>query len=648
VFLRNESAYDRVAATNALGIGDYPTVFEHSRAASSQRYFAMLTEALGPKPMKPVYDRFLTALRRIEEASVLTTNVDEALERSLPEFTLLQHSDLSRALPFVTSGKRFIGKLHGSISLVQSAVFTTGDYKRLVCDGTFIHVLQTLLTTCCIVFVGYGLRDRYLFELLRRNADLLSLFGDGPHFLVSAEDRQELPATVNVIRYRTELHKDHRSSILALELLSRPSEETEALWHGRTERSPMGASAPPSLRSAHFVSDLYPGGTWTTGQVLGLNREDGTKAELIVGPDWSVEELPNTSATAAFDMAVGLTCFDRVLLPIECVGRLHQVLGSDLFWHLVFADIIEFVQWEGIDGVMASDPLSPFGHLVTGKVPSQEPLSLVTRQLSPVPGREQEAAGRFAQLVNKVVRVDLSGTLNFADVCNGLLLSPETRRTLGLSDATPMGHIPRWAAAPAIRLIQIARVGATCQKLGLSSMKLMAGASQVAQVAFSALAGGILAEEAAAYALTGQFGVIPEEVFGKNPQIWASILAFRDTNEGTNLRSYVTKYLEANQGAEIAASIDASLRQALPYSLLDQSRSRMSALLLATRLGLPVTPGIWSDASRIWNGPVAWRARARGRLEAYLLKHAIGPYDLCPCGSFEKVKFCCLDALQQP
>jgi hypothetical protein len=84
-------------------------------------------------------------------------------------------------------------------------------------------------------------------------------------------------------------------------------------------------------------------------------------------------------------------------------------------------------------------------------------------------------------------------------------------------------------------------------------MKLMTGASQVAQVAFSAVAGGVLAQEAAAYTLSGQFGVIPEDAFAGDPQIWNSILAFRDSNEGTNLRSWVLKYLEANQGAEIAA-----------------------------------------------------------------------------------------------
>jgi len=368
----------------------------------------------------------------------------------------------------------------------------------------------------------------------------------------------------------------------------------------------------------------------------------------MVGPAWTIEELPEPTATAAFDLAVGLICFDRVVFPIDCVGRAHQVLGGALFWHLVAEDLVQFVQWEGIDGVMFVPPLTACGSLVTGKVPSHTPMSVITRQLGPVPGREQWAGAQFDLLAGKVKLVDLSGTLNFADVCNGLLVSPLTRSTLGLSEATPLGQIPRWTAGPALRLAQIARVGAACQMLGLSSMKLMTGASQVAQVAFSAVAGGVMAQEVAAYTLTGQFGVIPEGALGGDPQVWNSILAFRDSNEGTNLRSCVLKYLEANQGAEIVASVDASLRQALPYRLIDAARQRMSALLLARPGGLGVTPGIWSDASRLWNGPSAWRSRSQILLDSYLREHRLGPYELCPCGSCEKVRFCCQAALEQP
>jgi hypothetical protein len=144
------------------------------------------------------------------------------------------------------------------------------------------------------------------------------------------------------------------------------------------------------------------------------------------------------------------------------------MLGEELFYHLVAEDALQFVQYDGDDGVMFKPPMAAFGSIVTGKAPSHTPMLLIKRQLSPVPGREKLDWARFELLESKVKRVDLSGTLNFADVCNGLLVSPVTRNTLGLSEATPVGHIPRWAAAPAIRLTLIARAGATCQMLGIS------------------------------------------------------------------------------------------------------------------------------------------------------------------------------------
>jgi hypothetical protein len=627
----------RAEAARLLDAHDYPAVLQRCRDANSQRYFRLLTDAFGsPRPIKPVYERFLAALRKIDGVSIVTTNVDEVLERSLHSFDLVQRSDLARTLALVARKTPFIGKLHGTISSVESAVFTSQDYASLVADESYVEVLRSLLTSCSVVFIGYGLQDQYLFDLLAKNSQLQSLFGDGPHFLVSAEDRLELPDSVNLIRYRADLHTDHRSSILAVELLPRRTVEVDPLSCDR--------SSGPSLQSGHFLSDFYPGGTWTTGNSFQLKGDDGRPAEMLVGPAWSHGELP--FSTAAYDLAVGVICFDRVFLPIDSVGKVHALLGSELFWELVFADVMRFVDWEGFDALIFLTPHSGFGHLATGQVHTRSTMELIRRQITAAPGREDDATARFALLEGKTAKVDLSGGLNFADICHGLFVSPATRRILGLSDATPAGQLPRWAAGPAMRLVQIARVGASCQMLGLSSMKLMTGATELAQTAFSAIAGGVLAGEAASYALTGQFGVIPETILA-NSEIWRAILGFRDTNAGAQLRAYVHKYLEANQGAEIVAAIDAGLRQALPSRLLDEARGTMSALLLASRVVMGVTPGIWSDADHLWSGPAAWRAGTRARLDNYLREQKLGPYDLCPCGSYEKVKYCCQAALEQ-
>jgi len=149
-----------------------------------------------------------------------------------------------------------------------------------------------------VVFVGYGLRDQYLFNILAANDNALALFGDGPHFLITADERAHLPGSVKLIRYRTDQHTDHRSALLCLEALNRPRTDIESLNYVRP--------ASDARESAYFLSDLYPSGTSTTQQRLQLTKDDGTTAESYIGPDWSIDELPDSTSTAAYDLAVGL------------------------------------------------------------------------------------------------------------------------------------------------------------------------------------------------------------------------------------------------------------------------------------------------------------------------------------------------------
>ncbi len=86
-FLRAHSCYDRIAAAHELSIRDYPAIFQRCRDANSQCYFSLLTETLGPRQNTPVYERFLNALRHAEGVSIVTTNVDETLERSTTSST---------------------------------------------------------------------------------------------------------------------------------------------------------------------------------------------------------------------------------------------------------------------------------------------------------------------------------------------------------------------------------------------------------------------------------------------------------------------------------------------------------------------------------------------------------------------------------
>ncbi len=635
-FAKSTSTYRGAEANAALIQCDYPTLFQLCFTADPHRYRRMLADSFSPRPLKAVYRRFLEAIERLEIASVVTTNVDEMLERSMSGLELVQRSDLERMNALIASKTRFVAKLHGSISSIESTVFKSSDYALLAADSCFIESVKGLLSACCVVFIGYSVRDEYVLDLLNQHSLAHPLFGGGPHFLISGEAAGH-PIGVNIVRYRNDLHTDHRSSILAIELLSRSKAEASAFAHLSA------GQGQPDVKSAHLLSDFCPAGTYTSNEIYGLAGDGGRKMQMVVGPDWSYEELAR-SFHSAHDLAMALVCFDNVLIPLESASRVFDLLGEIRFDALVSDGVLQFVHWEGHDSVIFQSEDAGFGSLATARVSEGSAGEVIGRRFKPAPGKDSEAKALIERIERKVTSIDLSGSLNFADICNGLFISPTTRAMLGIGEATPAGNIPRWVAHEALRIVQIARVGATCQNLALGSMKLMPGTAKFAESAFAAMASGVLASDPGSYVMSGEFGILNETAFRAQPSLWDSIICFRAGNVGTRFRHEILKRLMNNEGAEIVPSIDASLHQALPAGILNEARREMSALLLANG-NRQVVPAIWSDSRMLQEGPLMWRRKSRERLISFLAKAGLGQYDPCPCGSFENVKFCCLAAL---
>lgn len=598
----------------------------------------MLVNSFGPRAITPVYARFIEAVRGIDGSSIITTNVDETLERAIPGFDVIQRSDLSRVGDLLSAGGRFIAKIHGSVSSVCSMVFSSQDYSALGRDAGFRSSIKYLLDACSVVFIGYSVRDKYLLELLSESAAVRELFGDGPHFLVSAGPRPELPASLNVIEYDCDFHTDHRSAILALELVARPRAEVDCFDHRPATPQEQ------AVVSAHLLGDFYTAGSWAPEDVASVTPVDGgQRGLLIAGPAWHPGET-STISTAAYDLAMGLMCFDRVLVPLACVARVFELIGETRFSGLLDDDVLSFVHWEGIDSVLVSAEDLGFGQLLTGKVNSGDPGELIRKWLSPSPGRETQGKALIAKLEKRTVVVDLAGGRNFADVCNGLFVSPATRKLLGISEFTPPGRIPRWLAHPVLRVVQVARMGATCQRHGFASMKVMTGATKIATVAMSALAGGVLDSAPAGYVITGEYGIVPQSEFSAQPGLWDSVIQFRDSNAGLTLRQEILRRLMKNEGAEITPSVNASLRSAIPQAVLNRARKEMSTLLVAN--GVRAVAAMWSDSILLEGGLDVWRKITKQRLKSFLAAQRLTLYDQCPCGSCEKVKFCCLQALE--
>ena len=61
---------------------------------------------------------------------------------------------------------------------------------------------------------------------------------------------------------------------------------------------------------------------------------------------------------------------------------------------------------------------------------------------------------------------------------------------------------------------------------------------------------------------------------------------------------------------------------------------------------LQLNPAIWNYQNYANIALSLWRKGSHHEFNTYCLQNHIGPYDLCPCGSGDKVRFCCEMALK--
>ncbi|MGH9776429.1 MAG: SIR2 family NAD-dependent protein deacylase [Candidatus Acidiferrales bacterium] len=597
-----------------------------------------------------MYQHFIKTIRMIEPLRIVTTNVDECLEKNLPGTSTIQRSDLERCTDLIGQQVPFLCKLHGSVSAMQSVVFTKDDYDVLVKDPRYLLVIRQLFTQCCVVFVGYSLGDQYVLELLANNSKLREIFGDGPHFLISSDPATALPSSLNVIRYKPEPHRDHRTVIQVLEIVS----------HVRKfQRIVSGPPSPtadmPPLMSAHFISDIYPPGTWTTSQAIEAGRAGKeTPISIIRGPGWTNSEQPSTESTAMHDLVVGLLCFDFTYCPLACVDRVHYLLGDQLFWELVNSGAIRFVHWDSEEAIIfptvASISGGMLGHIKpkTTDRRDQTRKEVVHSYFTAAPGKEAEAEALLETLENRTEFIDSTKQEPNLEMSKSLLLLPQIKEQLGLSDGTPLESIPRWMAFSILRVVNIVKVASTCQALGIASTKLLFGCAGLAAPALSAASSDCWADDEASYVLTGRYHTDLGKFVLQDPSILRAVLAFRETQPGVTMRTDLLRLLAFNPGSELVVCIGGGLRSTIPPRILQEARDAMSGLLLAHSLAnSKPTPAVWTDMNYSEAALARWRRRSAEEFHAYCEAASITQYDLCPCGSGEKRRFCCEEALRK-
>ena len=649
-FFRYVDGFDNAAALELIAANAFPTFFQGCRDRDRQRYYHALSNAFLPLPDTPLYRRFTDALGAIAPLRVLTTNIDEALEQRFPGAGVFQQSDITGCLEQLQAGNSFIAKLHGSRSAIESTVFTHDDYEKLKTETGFISTLRQIFNVATVVFLGYGVSDQYVVDLLSDNARDMSLFGAGPHFVVSS-DFNPTP-NLHRISYSLKRFADHRSALTILEIIKQAAARkaetsTRVDFHVKARQSGVGAPTPVA-KTAYFISDFMPAGTWTTSQTAQLARKDGLNAEMTVGLGFTNDELPFNQSTAAHDLIVGLICFDVIYLPLSALHRIRTLLG-DSFWQLTQADVIQFVHLQQEPAIVSGkgELMGDVG-LVTLTAPTGGPESVGThirRQLKPAPGMEAEVEKLFSELEAKVILFDDGLRLELADLVRASFMMPEVARLLGIGEAILPSQIPIWLRFPCLRMAHLVQTGAVCDRLGIQAAKIPFGGVRLTSAAFGVQSASESADQYASYVLSGKFNTDLGAALVAQPLILQGILRFRGTSEGEAFRREVRDQLLTNAMSEFPASVNAGLARNIPPQILQKAQDQLSSLL-TDRISISSVPAVWANSLQLDDSTRFWRAKSRSLLLGLTKGRGIGGDDPCICGSGDKFRLCCLPPLR--
>lgn len=133
-----------------------------------------------------------------------------------------------------------------------------------------------------------------------------------------------------------------------------------------------------------------------------------------------------------------------------------------------------------------------------------------------------------------------------------------------------------------------------------------------------------------------------------NPKLFNTILKFRETQIGTNLRKEVHKSLNLNEGGEYIASINAGIKQNFSPNILKSSNKEFGSILISQKENIDFknTPSVLINIGYADESLKLWRLRSKVGLEVICNSRNIKSDDLCPCNSGEKLKYCCYASLK--
>ena len=221
-------------------------------------------------------------------------------------------------------------------------------------------------------------------------------------------------------------------------------------------------------------------------------------------------------------------------------------------------------------------------------------------------------------------------------LAQGALLSPRLRAGLGISDAILPTRIPEWYVFSALRVATVVQDAEISRFLGAAAAKMPFGSDALANATFGLVSTKHSVSDHAGYVVAGRLRTDLGQIVIRQPDLLQKVIAFRDTATGQEFRREIFDLLETNEGSEFIAAVNGALRNTISIDLLERSRDAFSSLHLSKNC----TPVISNQGGQA-DPFKTWRARSSEVLRSHCNSHNIKPYDACPCGSGDKLKFCC-------
>jgi len=208
---------------------DYLTACELIRARLGDQWETKLEECF----LSPHFNaaEIHKAIFKLDLSIILTTNVDQIYDRlaqyETQNFVRIKHyydDDVGRAIRG-SADQRLILKVHGCVSTPHRAIFTRAQYANAVAEhASFYRLLEAIIATHTVVFVGCGLADPDINLLLEKNSRAFA--STPPHYMVTSTAASEDLArmyknnyNLKIIKYRpNDNHKELLESLSALAL----------------------------------------------------------------------------------------------------------------------------------------------------------------------------------------------------------------------------------------------------------------------------------------------------------------------------------------------------------------------------------------------------------------------------------------------